>query len=163
MNGKDGGKGSQLLLAPIELTILPSEVEALDEYGEKIRALGFDYAYEQKSAASFAIHITAIPDDLEIAAASELFTTLITRLSESTASVESASTGFFETRLWQASCMAAFKGARIYDMAHIKWICDRLLDKPKNGGSVIRTCPHGRPVAFEIKKSSIDRQFARLN
>ncbi len=163
MNGKDGGKGSQLLLAPIELTILPSEVEALDEYGEKIRALGFDYAYEQKSAASFAIHITAIPDDLEIAAASELFTTLITRLSESTASVESASTGFFETRLWQASCKAAIKGGRIYDMAHIKWICDRLLVKPKNGGSVIRTCPHGRPVAFEIKKSSIDRQFARLN
>ncbi len=163
MNGKDGGRGSQMLLAPIELTLLPAEIEALGEYEEKIRALGYDYTFEQKSAASFALNITAIPVDLEIAAASELFSTLVTRLSESTASVESASTGFFETRLWQASCKAAIKGGRIYDMAHIKWICDRLLVKPQNGGGVIRTCPHGRPVAFEIKKSSIDRQFARLN
>ena len=54
------------------------------------------------------------------------------------------------------------KGGRIYDMGHIKWICDRLLKKPGKDNTVIRTCPHGRPVAFEIKKSSIDRQFARL-
>ena len=54
------------------------------------------------------------------------------------------------------------KGGRIYDRAHLRWICDRLLVKPDGKtGSVIRTCPHGRPVAFEIKKTSIERQFER--
>jgi len=38
----------------------------------------------------------------------------------------------------------------------------KLLKKPDEDNAVIRVCPHGRPVAFEIKKSSIDRQFARL-
>ena len=90
-----------------------------------------------------------------------LFTTLVSRLSDVTASVESAAAEFFESRLWQASCKAAIKGGRIYDTAHIKWICDRLLIKPNGTGSVIRTCPHGRPVAFEIKKTSIERQFER--
>ena len=77
--------------------------------------------------------------------------------------MESASAAYFETRLWQASCKAAIKGGRVYDKIHLQWICDRLLVKPeKEGASVIRTCPHGRPVAFEIKKTSIERQFARL-
>ena len=90
-----------------------------------------------------------------------LFTDLITRLADATATVESASAAYFETKLWQASCKAAIKGGRIYDTAHLKWICDRLLVKPSGGGSVIRTCPHGRPVAFEIRKTSIERQFER--
>ena len=37
-----------------------------------------------------------------------------------------------------------------------------LLQKPDGRGGVIRTCPHGRPVAFEIKKTAMDRQFGRL-
>ena len=76
--------------------------------------------------------------------------------------MESATAGFFESRLWQASCKAAIKGGRLYDAAHLRWICDRLLQKPDEHGAVIRTCPHGRPVAFEIRKTAIDRQFGRL-
>lgn len=154
--------GGQMLLSPIEVNLMATEADAVREYDEKIRALGFDYSFEQNGASSYIAKISAIPDDLDSTAATELFTTLVSRLSDVTASVESAAAGFFENRLWQASCKAAIKGGRIYDTAHLKWICDRLLVTPENGGSVIRTCPHGRPVAFEIKKSSIDRQFARL-
>ena len=60
------------------------------------------------------------------------------------------------------SCKAAIKGGRQYGIEHIRWICDRLLTPPDKDGKVIKTCPHGRPVAFEIKKSSIERQFLRL-
>ena len=59
-------------------------------------------------------------------------------------------------------CKAAVKGGRIYDSGHMRWICDRLLQKPDERGAVVRTCPHGRPVAFEIRKSAMDRQFGRL-
>lgn len=154
--------GGQMLLAPIELELLAGEIDALSEHEDKIRALGFDYSIEKMGASSYKVSINSIPDTLDTDSAAELFSTLASRLSEVTASVESAANGFFETRLWQASCKAAIKGGRVYDMAHIKWICDRLLMPPESGKSVIRTCPHGRPVAFEIKKSSIDRQFARI-
>ncbi len=153
--------GGQLLLAPIELKMLTTEVEALEEYADRIRSLGFDYSTEKTGASSYKVMVFSIPDVLDMTSAEELFSTLADKLSDNTTSVESAATGFFETRLWQASCKAAIKGGRVYDMAHIKWICDRLLMPPEKGKSVIRTCPHGRPVAFEIKKSSIDRQFGR--
>ena len=161
---RDGSKtaiGGQMLLSPIELKLLSPEIVALEEYGDKIKALGFDYTYEKTGASTYKASVFSIPDTLDASAAEELFSTLAEKLSDNTASVESAATGFFETRLWQASCKAAIKGGRVYDMAHIKWICDRLLMTPEKGSSVIRTCPHGRPVAFEIKISSIDRQFGR--
>ncbi len=158
---KRAEKNGQLLLAPYEITLSNAEANALSEYEDKIQAMGFAYTITQQSAASQKASITQIPGELSIDEAAVLFTTLVSRLSDITASVESASAEFFESRLWQASCKAAIKGGRIYDMAHIKWICDRLLVKPNGTKSVIRTCPHGRPVAFEIKKSSIERQFGR--
>lgn len=151
----------QLLLTPYELTVSNAEADALDEYGEKIQGIGFAYSVKEQSAASKRVAITQIPSELSREEAELFFTTLIARLSDVTASVESASAEFFESRLWQASCKAAMKGGRIYDIAHLKWICDRLLVKPNGTGSVIRTCPHGRPVAFEIKRASIERQFER--
>ncbi len=152
----------QLLMAPIEVDLLSDEADALTDYEDKIQGLGFAYTFEKIGVSSYRAKISQIPDTLDTAASIELFTTLASKLSDATATVESAAEGFFESRLWQASCKAAIKGGRIYDIAHIKWICDRLLKKPGKDNSVIRTCPHGRPVAFEIKKSSIDRQFARL-
>lgn len=160
ISGKE--KGGQLLLTPYEITLTAAECDAISDYSEKIHALGFDYTIEANGISSYKIKISQIPEALDAPSAAELFNILATKLSDVTASVESAAETFFQTRLWQASCKAAIKGGRIYDMGHIRWICDRLLKKPDSDNQVIRTCPHGRPVAFEIKKSSIDRQFSRL-
>jgi len=161
-NLKNNTKNGQMVLVPLTLTVLPGEADVLEEYREKVEALGFAFTCEKSAAAAFTVSISQVPEQLDNAAALELFASLAAKLSSQTASVESAAEGFFETRLWQSACKAAVKGGRIYDMGHIKWICDRLLKKPGQDNTVIRTCPHGRPVAFEIKKSSIDRQFARL-
>lgn len=161
-NLKNNTKNGQMVLVPLTVTMLPGEVDVLEEYREKVEALGFAFTCEQSGAAAFTVSVSQIPEQLDNSAALELFSTLASRLTARTASVESAAESFFETRLWQSACKAAVKGGRIYDMGHIKWICDRLLKKPGKDNTVIRTCPHGRPVAFEIKKSSIDRQFARL-
>jgi len=155
-------RSAQLLLAPLECEMLAGEIDAVEEYKDKISALGFGFTVEKNGVSIYKVKVNEIPTDLDGDAAMELFTTLATKLSDVTASVESAAEEFFESRLWQAACKAAIKGGRIYDIAHIKWICDRLLVKPGKDNQVIRTCPHGRPVAFEIKKSAIDRQFARL-
>ncbi|MBQ8513596.1 MAG: DNA mismatch repair endonuclease MutL, partial [Clostridia bacterium] len=161
-NIKNGTKNGQMVLVPLTVTVLAAEADAMEDYREKVEALGFAYTFEQTGAAMFQASVTQIPEQLDNTSALELFSSLAIKLANQTGSVESAAEGFFETRLWQSACKAAVKGGRIYDMGHIKWICDRLLKKPGQDNQVIRTCPHGRPVAFEIKKSSIDRQFARL-
>ncbi len=158
----EGRQSGQLLLAPIELDATPAESDAIDEHSEKIRSLGFDDTIEKTNISSYRVLLDQIPVGLDREAATELWSSLTENISEFAGTVESAAQGFFESRLWQASCKAAIKGGRVYDTAHIRWICDRLLRKPDTTGHVIRTCPHGRPVAFEIKKSSIDRQFDRL-
>lgn len=152
----------QMLAVPYDIPMLRSEAEAIEEYAENIRAMGFDFTSRSAGVSQVMITLTQIPDELNINEASALFADLAERLSSVTATVESACAEFFESRLWQSACKAAMKGGRKYDSAHLKWICDRLLVKPEEGKSVIRTCPHGRPVAFEIKKSSIERQFARI-
>lgn len=155
-------RSGQILLVPYEVPLLCSEAEAIEEYAENIRAMGFEFTSKSAGISQVIYTLTQIPDELNTNEASALFTDLAERLSSVTATVESASAEFFESRLWQSACKAAIKGGRKYDSVHLKWLCDRLLVKPEEGKSVIRTCPHGRPVAFEIKKSSIERQFARV-
>ena len=164
-SGKTAAQG-QLLMVPLEARLYSAEAEAMEEYRPQTEALGFAYEIGKAGGASVserAASISQIPDELDRNEALELFHVLADRLSDATGTVESAARGFFESRLWQAACKAAVKGGRIYGEEHMRWICDRLLTKPTGDGrgSVIRTCPHGRPVAFEIRKSAIERQFGR--
>ena len=62
----------------------------------------------------------------------------------------------FEKALYTASCKAAMKGGRKDGREHLEYLCKRLLALPD-----IRYCPHGRPVAFEISKGSIEHHFGR--
>lgn len=156
------GSPGQILMTPLTVDLLTAEADAIGDYAENIRAVGYEFTFEKAGVSAVKAQITQIPETLDQAEAAELFHVLADRLSDASGTVESTVEGFFESRLWQASCKAAIKGGRIYDVAHLKWICDRLLQHPDENNAVIRTCPHGRPVAFEIKKSSIDRQFARL-
>ena len=70
--------------------------------------------------------------------------------------IETRRRSVFEKALYQSSCKASIKGGRVYDEAHIRWICDNLLRY-----DCIKFCPHGRPVAFEIGKKELERRFGR--
>ncbi len=156
---KSKAKHSQILMLPLNITLGEEELVALEEFGEQIKSLGFVYRVEKDKKR---VSITEIPDELSREAAADMMGELATQLADGTGSVEAAEAKFFEAKLYQASCKAAIKGGRVYSREHLKWICDRLFKKPGEDGVVIKTCPHGRPVAFEIKKSSIERQFNRL-
>ncbi|MBQ3528116.1 MAG: DNA mismatch repair endonuclease MutL [Clostridia bacterium] len=152
-------RSSQMLMYPLRVPIGEAEALALLEYSDKVRAMGFAFVHE---AERHELRITEIPTDLGREASADMISELATVLADSTGSIETTSAKYFEAKLYQASCKAAIKGGRVYGQDHIKWICSKILKKPDENGSVIKTCPHGRPVAFEIKKSSIERQFERL-
>ena len=125
--------------------------EVAKEYRKQIEAIGFSFRCENDGAL-----ITAIPTEISRDAAPDMLTTLAGRLADGTGTVESTQSQYFEARLYQASCKAAIKAGHLEDSEHIKWICDRLLSL-----NDIKFCPHGRPVAFEISKANIERQFKR--
>ena len=62
----------------------------------------------------------------------------------------------FEKALYQASCKAAIKAGREYSKENIEALVAELMSLGD-----ITFCPHGRPVAMELSKKNIDRQFAR--
>ncbi len=157
---RTANKDAQMLLAPVEFSVSEDELPVIDEYSDDIRSIGFDFTADRER---HTVSVTQIPSEISAAAAADMLGTMISRLCEGLGTVESAEAEFFEKALYQASCKAAIKGGRYYGIDHIKWICRRLLKKPGEDGKVIKTCPHGRPVAFEIKKTSIERQFSRID
>ena len=62
-----------------------------------------------------------------------------------------------EKALYSVACKAAIKGGRVYDKAIIDWLIKKVLALPD-----ITVCPHGRPIAYKLKKAELDRQFERI-
>ena len=62
-----------------------------------------------------------------------------------------------ERVLYQIACKAAIKGGRKYDRAIVEWLVTKVLSLPD-----ITVCPHGRPIAYRLTKTELDRQFDRI-
>ena len=152
-------KEAQNLIVPVEIYLSEEDLLSLIEYKEDIESIGFGFTIDSKTKT---VSISKIPSEIGTDGTEDTFCAMLSRLSDGKGTVESTESEFFEKALYQASCKAAIKGGRHYGIEHIKWICDRILKDPGDDGTVIKTCPHGRPIAFEIKKSSIERQFLRL-
>ena len=142
---------SQMLLFPIEIKLTTGEQSSLIEWENDIKKTGFGYVINGDT-----VSISEIPAEIEPGAAEDTFVTLLEKLSSGEADAQNSRYARFERALYQCSCKAAIKAGRIYDSGHIKWICDRALTLDN-----IKYCPHGRPIAFEISKHFLEKQFER--
>lgn len=143
---------SQMLMLPIEVHLTSDEIGALSEFDAEIKSVGFSVEVSDTSTS-----IIEIPAEIEPSGAADALLELLSRLALGEGSAQLTRQERLEKALYQASCKAAIKAGRIYDMAHIKWICDRVLSLDN-----IKYCPHGRPIAFEITKHFLERQFERI-
>ena len=148
----DGRVASQALLLPITALLTPDEVSAAEEYGEELRAIGFEFTLGGTNA-----DITAIPDAISASDAEALFIKMTDELAEGRGNPEITEKIRREKALYQIACKAAIKGGRKYDRALIEWLVERILALPD-----IIVCPHGRPIAFKLTKTELDRQFDRI-
>lgn len=149
---KSASPSSQMLMLPLVVHLSNEELVALHEYGEEIKKTGFGYDLNER-----AVSIYEIPAEIEISGATDSFATLVSRLVNKEGYAEKTRYEFFEKALYQASCKAAIKAGRIYDREHVKWICDKVLTLDN-----IKYCPHGRPIAFEITRHFLEKQFERI-
>ena len=142
---------SQLLMLPFEFMLTSDEVATINTYRDEIEKIGFKFSTEK-----YTVSVTAVPDSIELSAVQDMFITIADRIRNETGSVGLTRDIMFEKALYQASCKAAIKAGREYGEEHIKWLVDKMMELPD-----ITFCPHGRPVAMEMRKAGIDRQFKR--
>lgn len=142
---------AQMLMLPVDCMMTAAEVEILKEYDEELKKIGFSLRYARNTVSA-----DAIPEGIETSAVSDMLQTMAGRLLDNTGSVKLTRDIMFEKALYQAACKAAIKAGREYASGHIQWLVKKLMELPD-----ITFCPHGRPVAMELTKRTLDRQFDR--
>ncbi len=143
---------AQILLVPIDVVMSGAEIGAISEYVSEIKSTGFEFKIYGNT-----VSITEIPSQIGEDSVVMLFETMAGRLADGTGSVGVSRDIVYERALFQASCKAAVKIGHIHDSEHIKWIVERVIAL-----DIIKYCPHGRPVAFELTKHDFERQFKRV-
>ncbi|MDY3845499.1 MAG: DNA mismatch repair endonuclease MutL [Eubacteriales bacterium] len=149
----DGRIASQGLMIPIELDIGGTVAADISEQKEEFLNIGYDFSIKENKK----IILSSVPDNMSPDAAADAFGEIAKRLSEGTGSVSLTDSEMRERALYQIACKASVKGGRVYDDAHIIWLIEKVLSMPD-----IKVCPHGRPIAMEMRKSELDRKFDRL-
>ena len=142
---------SQMLMLPVDTMLTAAEVETLKAYDGELRKIGFSLRYARNTVSA-----DAIPTGVEPAAVPAMLGSMAGRLIDNTGSVKLTRDILFEKALYQAACKAAIKGGREYAPEHIEWLVKQLMELPD-----ITFCPHGRPVAMELTRRVLDKQFDR--
>ena len=148
---KKNERPSQFLMIPIDVMLTSEEVHIISEYRAEIEALGFEF-----STARNTVSVTAIPGGVEAGAVGDMLTTIADRLKSGTGNAGLTRDILFEKALYQAACKASIKGGREYPPEYVEWLIAEMMKIPD-----ITVCPHGRPVAMEISRKNLERQFGR--
>jgi DNA mismatch repair protein MutL len=142
---------SQILMLPIEVMLTSDEIQIIAQYASEIESIGFEF-----TTGKYTVSVTSIPEGISTEAVPDMLAVIADRIKNNTGSAKLTRDIIFEKALYQASCKAAIKAGREYPPEYIKWLVDRLMELPD-----ITVCPHGRPVAMELSKKDLDRQFER--
>ena len=145
------GNASQMLMLPLEIMMTSDEIQTLNEFREEIEAIGFAFTNGR-----YTVNITAIPEGISTESVEDMLAIMAERIRSNTGSAKLTRDLIFEKALYQAACKAAIKAGREYPEGHIQWLVSKLMELPD-----ITVCPHGRPVAMELSKKDLDRQFER--
>lgn len=149
---RDGRVASQALLLPITVLLSPDEMACAGEFKDEISALGFEFDLGEGHA-----NLTAIPSSIGSMEAETLFVKMVDDIIEGKGDPAVTEKIRRETALYQIACKAAIKGGRVYDRSVPEWIVKKVLELPD-----VIVCPHGRPIAYKLTKSELDRQFERI-
>ena len=150
-NMKSADISSQILMLPVEVFLRSDEINALEQYKKEIFSTGFEFSSGRNT-----VSVTAIPEGIETGAASDMITEMAGRILGGTGTAGLTRDIVFEKALYQASCKAAIKAGREYPEGNETALVAELMKIPD-----ITFCPHGRPVAMELSKKTLDRQFKR--
>ena len=148
---KTQNRDTQLMAVPLEVMLMSDEIAALEEYRTHIEGVGFGF-----NTARNTVYITEIPSSVTVNTATSMFEAFADSIKKGSG-IELTADLIFEKALYQASCKAAIKAGRVYPEGYAEWLVRELKANPE-----VICCPHGRPIAIEITKNTIDHLFKRI-
>lgn len=148
---RDYAVDSQLMLLPLDVMLMTDEVGVIESYRSELEAIGFSFTCLRNT-----VRVDALPDGIDTAAIPDMIATFASQLSSGTGDLKITRDAVFEKALFQASCKAAIKAGRNYSPEQTAAVIHQLMSLPD-----VTFCPHGRPVAMELKKRTLDHQFER--
>ena len=149
---EDGRVAVQQLMLPLTVLLTNDEIAVATEYKDDLYSVGFEFDINASSADLMGIPSSVSPSDAE-----GLFVKMLDDMAKGEGTPENSENIRAEQALYSIACKAAIKGGRNYDRSIIDWLIAKVLALPD-----ITVCPHGRPIAYKLRKSELDRQFDRI-
>ncbi|MBQ9165388.1 MAG: DNA mismatch repair endonuclease MutL [Oscillospiraceae bacterium] len=148
MKAQDYTPMRQILLTPVVVKCDPAESEVLLRNLELLASFGF----EAEDFGGGDILVREVPDYVEGDEADRVLTEIAQELLENgTADPTTARDHVLHTM----ACKAAIKGGWKNEPAELEVVAKAVMD------GTVKYCPHGRPVAIEMTKYQLEKQFKR--
>ena len=145
---KEGVTEVQALLSPVSVTLSREEHRAVLENLDLLKENGF----EVEEFGTVSVLVRAVPACL----ANNDVMFLMCDIAANLVKTGKAQTDVLDDLYHNIACRSAIKGGNTQSAAELEEFARNLLSNDD-----IMYCPHGRPVAFELKKSELEKQFGR--
>ena len=148
---QDSAAVAQMLLSPVVVTLDKEEYAALVQHLSEMEAAGF----EVEDFGLGAVIVRAVPAAL-------VGSDIKALISEAAGNLLRTGTAGLEALDWlyhSMACRAAMKAGDHSAPEELLELLERVAPFDDNG---VRYCPHGRPVAFQLSKKELDKQFGRV-
>ncbi len=139
----------QALLAPVSAVLESKEYDAVINNLDLLNKNGF----EVEDFGNSTVLIRAVPTYFK----AENLALIISEIAQSLINTGSVSTEKQEHIFHTAACRAAIKAGNKISGLEMQVLAEKVLSSNE-----IMYCPHGRPVAFEIRKKDLEKQFGRI-
>ena len=143
------GVAVQALLTPVTAVLPREEYSAVIQNTEELSRAGF----EIEDFGNSAVRILSVPSTLTASDTEDL----IRELAESLIKNHSAQVEKLDDLYHTVACKAAIKAGSRTSPLEMQKLAERVLYSDD-----IMYCPHGRPVAFEIGRRELEKQFGRI-
>ncbi len=139
----------QSLLTPITINLQKDEYNAVINNLDLLLKAGF----EVEDFGTSAVMVRAVPSTL----VGENITSLLSEMAESLMKTKTVEIERLDNLFHTVACKAAIKAGSLTSSLEMQSLAERVLYSKE-----ILYCPHGRPVAYEIKKRELEKQFGRI-
>lgn len=138
----------QTLLSPVSVTLSREEYRAVCDNLDLLSSAGF----EIEEFGTVSVLVRAVPACL----VKTDVMVLICDIAANLVKFGTAETEILDDLYHNIACRAAIKGGNAQSDAELEKFAKDILSS-----NDILYCPHGRPVAFELKRSQLEKQFGR--
>jgi len=146
---KTAEERAQYLLTPVSVTLEKNEYSSIIENLDKLSEVGFDI----DDFGDGTVILRAVPAKL----GAEDYYSLLSQVAQSLSTVGTPEIEKLDRIYHTVACKAACKAGAVSSRPQLEELMNRVLTDPN-----IRYCPHGRPVAIELKKTELEKMFGRI-